>query len=416
MNQRKARNRITLLKREDGSNNNNIEEIENLLVKHFNDRFYEPNSYSFDSILENLSTLPIPKLSQQQVLQLDSPISNDEIEMAVFQLGAHKSPGPDGIPAFFFQEYWAVVKQDILNSTQAVFHSGSLLKALNKTFITLILKVSVPEEVTQFRLISLCNVTYKIITKIMVNRLKPLMNSLILPSQNAFIQGRNISDNILLAHEIMDTMGEKMGRKKGYGALKVDMCKAYDRVSWNFLRAVLTTMNFSSTWINWIMECISLVQYAILLNGSPTQFFHPSRALRQGDPISPYLFLLCTNILSIALTQAERQKQIMGITVGRRGVTFTHLLFADDSIFFFENDNQSLSKLKEIIMWYCSLSSQCINFAKSNLFCTPNIPTNIQQSLVENLRVNLVLRPSKYLGTDFKLRGRRVMDFQDLVD
>ena len=190
----------------------------------------------------------------------------------------------------------------------------------------------------------------------MVNRLKPLMNSLILPSQNAFIQGRNISDNILLAHEIMDTMGEKMGRKKGYGALKVDMCKAYDKVSWNFLRAVLTTMNFSSTWINWIMECISLVQYAILLNGSPTQFFHPSRALRQGDPISPYLFLLCTNILSIALTQAERQKQIMGITVGRRGVTLTHLLFANDSIFFFENDNQSLSELKENIMWYCSLS------------------------------------------------------------
>jgi len=119
-----------------------------MLVKHFKDRFYEPNSNSFDSILENLSTLPIPKLSQQQVLQLDSPISNDEIEMAVFQLGAHKALGPDGTPAFFFQEYWAVVKQDIFNSTQAFFHSGSLLKALNKTFITLIPKVSVPKEVT----------------------------------------------------------------------------------------------------------------------------------------------------------------------------------------------------------------------------------------------------------------------------
>ena len=165
------------------------------------------------------------------------------------------------------------------------------------------------------------------------------------------------------------------------------MCRAYDRVSWNFLRAVLTTMNFSSTWINWIMECISSVQYAILLNRSPTQFFHPSRGLRQGDLISPYLFLLCTNILSIALTQAERQKQIRGITVARRGIIFTHLLFADDSIFFFENDNQSLSKLKEIIMWYCSLSGQCINFAKSDLFCTLNIPPNIQQSLVESLRV-----------------------------
>ena len=193
--------------------------------------------------------------------------------MAVFQLGAHKALGPYGIPDFFFQEYWAMVKQDILNSNQAFFHSGSLLKALNKTFITLIPKMSVPEEVTQFRPINLCNVTYKIIMKIMVNRLKPLMNSLISPFQNAFIQGRNICDNILLAHEIMDTMRKKKGRKKGYGALKVDMCKTYDRVSWNFLRVVLTSMNFSSTGINWIMECISSVQYVILLNGSPTKFF-----------------------------------------------------------------------------------------------------------------------------------------------
>ena len=133
--------------------------------------------------------------------------------------------------------------------------------------------MSVPKEVTQFRPISLCNVTYKIITKIMVNRLKPLMNYLISPFQNVFIQGRNISNNILLAHEIMDIVRKKKFKKKGYGALKVDMCKTCDRVSWNFLRAVLISMNFSSTWINWIMECISLVQYAILPNRSPTKFF-----------------------------------------------------------------------------------------------------------------------------------------------
>lgn len=298
VNQRRARNRITLLKKEGGSITNNIEEIEDLLIQHFKDRFFESNSNSFESILDKLNTPPIPKLSQQQVQQMDSPVSNDEIEMAVFQFGGHNALGPDGIPAFFFQEYWAVVKQDICNSTKAFFHSGSLLKSLNKTFITLIPKVCVPEKVHQFRPISLCNVAYKIITKITVNRLKPLMNTLISPFQNAFMQGRNISDNNLLAHEIMDTMRKKKGRKKGFGALKVDMCRVYDRVSWNFLRAVLTAMNFSSSWINWIMECISSVQYALVLNGSPTQAFHPNRGLRQGDPISPYLFLLCYTVHS----------------------------------------------------------------------------------------------------------------------
>ena len=210
-----------------------------------------------------------------------------------------------------------------------------MLKALNKTFITLIPKVMIPEEVSQFRPISLCNVTYKIIFKIMVNRVKPLMDKLISPYQNAFIQDRNILDNILIAHEIIDTFKKKKGRKKGYGALKVDMCKAYDRVSWIFVKAVLILMNFGSNWVHRIMECVFLVQYAFLLNGNPTQEFLPTRGVRQGDPISPYLFLFCANILSIALIQVEGQKKIKGIKLDRNGLSFTHLFYVDDSLFFF---------------------------------------------------------------------------------
>lgn len=138
--------------------------------------------------------------------------------------------------------------------------------------------------------------------------------------------------------------------------------------------------------------------------------------IRQGDPISPYLFLLCANILSIALIQAENRKLIKGIAIGWQGVSFTHLLFADDSLFFFQNDVSSLSNLKQIILWYCSLSGQCINFAKSDLYCSPNTPQNEQVNIANSLQVNLVQHPSRYLGINFKLRGRRVCDFQDLVD
>ena len=170
-------------------------------------------------------------------------------------------------------------------------------------------------------------------------------------------------------------------------------------------------MNFSSTWVNWVMECVTTIQYTLLLNGSPTEPFYPSRGIRQGDPISPYLFLLCAHILSIALTQAESQKKIRSIRIGRNGISFTPRFSWWLFIFFFQNDKCSVSNLKNTIMWYCSLSGQTINFDKSDLFCYPNIPLNTQESLASNLQVNLVQNPSKYLGINFKLRGRRVIDF-----
>lgn len=199
---------------------------------------------------------------------------------------------------------------DIFNTVHAFFLSGFLLKSVNHSYITLIPKVPFPKEVSQFRPISLCNVIYKIISKIMINRLKPLTDYLITPFENAFIRGRNISDNILIAHEIFDYLGKKKGRKNCFGALKIDMSKAYDRVDWNFLKAVLIAMNFNDRWVQWIMEWVTSVHYTLLINGNLSQSFYPKKGLRQGDPLSPYLFLMCANILSLALLKAENQRRI----------------------------------------------------------------------------------------------------------
>ena len=195
------------------------------------------------------------------------------------------------------------------------------------------------------------------------------------------------------------------------------MSKAYNRVNWNFLKAVLLFMNFGTTWVNWIMECISTVQYSLLVNGSPSKPFHLSRGLRQGDPISLYLFLFYANILSLALTREENQKNLKGVKIGRNGLSFTHILFADDSFIFFQNDNRSFIALKKkTILRYCSLSRKSTNFNKSELFCSPNIDPGIQDSLASSLQVKLVQDPSKYLGINFKLRGNRISNFQDIID
>ena len=331
-------------------------------------------------------------------------------------MGPHKAPGPNGIPAFFFQEHWNIVKKDILNTVHAFFHSGYLSKTLDHTYITLVLKINFPDDVTHFRPISLWNVIYKVISKILVNRLKPFMDELITPFQNAFIRGRSITDIILLAHEILDMLGKKKGRKNGFGVLKIDMSKAYDRVNWVFLKAVLVSMNFSSNWVNWILECVSTVHYTLLVNGSITQSFKPAKGLRQGDPLSPYLFLMCVNIMSLTLIKAENNKDIQGVKLGRNGVSFTHLFFADDSLLFFKRDNKSLTNIEQILSWYCSISGQCVNLSKSDLFCSPNISREDQEALAASLQVNLVQAPSKYLGMNFMLRGRRVVDFHFLVD
>lgn len=224
-------------------------EIKTILVEHFKNCFENKTQAKFHVVVQELQPLPIPSLSDQRRLLLNKSITPAEIENTVFQLGSHKAPGLDGLPAFFFQKFWGIVKMDVINTVQAFFHSGSLFKPLNHTFKTLIPKVPFPVEVSHFRPISLYNVIYKIISKIMVNRLKPLMDSLIAPYQNASIKGRNIIDNILIAHEIIDALRKKKGRKASFGSLKIDMSKTYDRVGWVFLKAILIVMKFEDIWI-----------------------------------------------------------------------------------------------------------------------------------------------------------------------
>ncbi|GAA0162534.1 hypothetical protein LIER_18607 [Lithospermum erythrorhizon] len=212
-----------------------------------------------------------------------------------------KSPRPDGFPTEFFQKHWNIVGESLTNAAFSFLNNGHILKEINNTFISLIPKIPSPKSVNDFRPISFCNTTYKVASKVLVNRLKPHLNSLLSPFQNGFIFGRGAQDNILMAQELSHSISQSKGKRNGMPAIKIDMSKTLDRVNWNFLFCDLSKLDFSSHWIHLIKECVTSVQYFVLINSQVTDPFKPSCGLRQGDPLSPILFAICLVALSSLL-------------------------------------------------------------------------------------------------------------------
>jgi len=238
-----------------------------------------------------------------------------EVEKAIIDTAPLKASSLDGMPPLFYHTYWSDIGMDITQAILSCLNSSSLLKSINHTFITLIPKVKNPENVSEFRPISLCNVIYKIISKVLANCLKPILNDIISKSQSAFIADRLITDNVLIAFESLHHMKTNCTGRTGFMALKLDMSKAYDRVEWCFLEKILLKMGFQESWVAMIMECITTVTYSILVNGEPKGLITPTRGLRQGDPLSPYLFLFCAEGLNAILNQASENGDIHGFSI-----------------------------------------------------------------------------------------------------
>ena len=204
----------------------------------------------------------------------------EEMELAIKEMAPLKALGPNGMPPLIYQTYWTDVGMDITQVVLSCLNSGSLLKSINHTFITLIPKVKNLEKVSELRLISLCNVIYKIVSKVIANRLKPFLNNIISKTQSAFTAGRLITNNILIAFESLHHMKTSCTGKSRYMALKLDISKAYDRVEWIFLEKIFLKMGFQNSWVSLIMECITSVTYSIMVNEEPQGLITPTRGLR----------------------------------------------------------------------------------------------------------------------------------------
>ena len=196
--------------------------------------------------------------------------------------------------------------------------------------------------------------------------LRSVIGSLISENQNAFLGGRQILDGVLIANELIDARIKS--RKPGV-ICKLNIEKAYDHVNWDFLFYIMRRMGFGERWTAWIRHCISSASFAVLINGSPSHFFSASRGLRQGDPISPLLFLLVMEVFSRMLQAATSTGLLSGFSVGRGNVTtsVSHLLFADDTIIFCDNACEQVLNLRCILIWFEAVSGLRVNLSKSSI-------------------------------------------------
>ncbi|KAK4381744.1 Retrovirus-related Pol polyprotein from type-2 retrotransposable element R2DM, partial [Sesamum angolense] len=244
-------------------------------------------------------------LTDDEARAIIHPVTIDEVKIAFFDIEEDKAPIPDGFSSGFFKAAWPVVGEEVSKAIIDFFKTGRLLKQLNATLLTLIPKVRTPHSVAEFRPISYCNVICKVISKIIVSRIREILDLLISPSQNAFVPGRLISDNILLAQELFS--GYNQCRLPPRRALKVDLRKAYDTVEWDFLIATLRMFGFPAVFIRWIEEYVTSAHYSVVVNCGVHGFFAGARGLRQGDPMSPYLFVLVMEVLHMILQQLIEQ-------------------------------------------------------------------------------------------------------------
>lgn len=325
---------------------------------------------------------------------MSSPPSAAEITNVLRKLNQNKSPGPDGFSSAFFKAAWPILGEEVLLAISHFFVSGFLPTSTNATILTLVPKKPGATYIADYRPISCCNTTYKTISRLLVKRMKPILRRLILPNQTAFVEGRLLMENTQLAAEVVQGYHRKGGEKRI--SIKVDIAKAFDTVQWEFLFACLRSYHVPELYIRWLEACVCTPSFSIAFNGSTYGYFKGKRGLRQGDPLSPYLFVLVMNCLSIALDKAAVEGKFKYHTRCGRS-KLTHLSFADDLLIFSDGSLSSVQAILGVLKDFEERSGLAISVQKSCFFAAGISEVEIE-AISHQTGLSIGVFPIRYLG------------------
>lgn len=383
--------------------------IKNEAVSHFHN-MYNQDLLDYPGI-DHLHTLISKRISPHSAQMLTLKASDEEIYGILKSMKRNKTPGPDGFNVNFFIHTWDIIGKDFLEAVHYFLETGHLPHYANSTVIALIPKCRNPSSMTDFRPISCCNTLYKCISKLIAKRFSNTLPNLIDRAQAAFVKGRNISDNILLAQEVFK--GYNSSRNTPKAAFKLDLHKAFDSCHWQFIFDVLILRGYPFPFIRWVHSCLTTAQFSVKVNGVMDGYFSSSRGIRQGDPLSPFLFVLIMDALSEMLQNLAVSPGFK-FHKGMEALSLNHLIFADDLLMFCNCDRNSISLLMDTLECFKSFSGLAMNPQKSTCYLS-NPPRGMQSWIQTSYNIGLGQLPAKFLGVPLVTKKLSQRDCHELI-
>lgn len=365
---RRKKLHLSEISNEQGEMVHSNQQIGEAAVAFFSNQFKEEGNAPNFSMLTHIPKL-ITDEDNEEMIKLPNL---DEVKRVVFELNGDSACGPDGFSGLFFQKCWDIIGEDITRVVRAFFCGQELPNFITHTTLVLLPKKEEVKNFSDLRPISLSSFINKVISRMVHDRMVEVLPRIISPNQSGFVKGRSIAENVLLAQEIIRDI--HMRNHNINVVVKLDMTKAYDRVSWIFLTKVLREFGFSEVIIDMVWRLISSNWYSVLINGQSNGFFQSSRGLKQGDPLSPTLFIIAAEVLARGLNSLHNEEGYKGYGMPKWSPEINHLSYADDTILLCSGDRPSVIKMMTVLRDYENISGQRINKSKSSFYLHDKTP------------------------------------------